>query len=284
MQYCTGYAEHRSTTASGSDWSLLAHKSHPRALQAQRNCKAAALAGHLAPAAALRQSDCKQSNPATTTAGPEMNAVNSPVSNVQPPHTVSASSPRPQPVASRPVAFEGGIERRPSVSYGHHRQTSIVHGIQHSRNASFAASPAISPLSPEIIAAFGAGAGGASDFTANTPQMEAPDPPSGLPPHSRPNGSVSSNMTGSTLASGGSSVTVTQKKMERMQSGGKTRHHHSHSRHHHQAEQKTVGEYALHVLFNSVCVAVARLGMWLTACTSFLAMQNERSISALQTL
>jgi len=246
----------------GSDWSLLAHKSRPRALQAQRNCRASALAGDLAPAAALRQSDCKQSNPATTTVGPEMNAVNSPVSNVQPPHTISASSPRPQPVASRPgPAFEGGIERRPSASYGHHRQTSIVHGIQHSRNASFAASPAISPLSPEIIAAVGAGVGGASDFTANTPQMEAPELPSGLPLHSRPNGSVSSNLTGTTLASGGSSVTVTQKKTERMQSGGKIRHHHSHSRHHHQTEQKTVGEYALHVLFNSVCVTVARLRM-----------------------
>ncbi|KAI9787226.1 MAG: Cell morphogenesis protein PAG1 [Geoglossum umbratile] len=181
-----------------------------------------------------------------------MNAVNSPVSSVQPPHTVNASSPRPQPVASRSgPAFEGGIERRPSASYGHHRQTSIVHGIQHSRNASFATSPAISPLSPEIIAAVGAGVGGASDFTTNTPQMEAPELPPSLPLHSRPNGSISSNMTGSTFTSGTSSITVTQKKTERMLSGGKNRHHHSHSRHHHQAEQKTVGEYALHVLFNS---------------------------------
>ncbi|KAH0545522.1 hypothetical protein FGG08_000353 [Glutinoglossum americanum] len=188
-----------------------------------------------------------------------MNAVNSPVSNVQPPHTINASSPRPQAgvaVASRAGSgLEGGVERRPSASYGHHRQTSIVHGIQHSRNASFAASPAISPLSPEIIAAVGAGSGSASDFSTNTTQMEVPELPSSLSLHSRPNGSTSSNMIGSTLTGGSSNGTVTQKKMERMQSGGKTRrehgHHHSHSRHHHQTEQKTVGEYALHVLFNS---------------------------------
>jgi hypothetical protein len=42
------------------------------------------------------------------------------------------------------------LERRPSLSYGHHRQTSIVHGIQHSRDPSLLAT-ASSPLSPQKI-------------------------------------------------------------------------------------------------------------------------------------
>ncbi|KAK4457323.1 hypothetical protein QBC42DRAFT_318587, partial [Cladorrhinum samala] len=56
----------------------------------------------------------------------------------------------------------GGVKERAvdpkSASYGHHRQTSIVHGIgiQHSRNGSLASS-ASSPLSPQMIAAAGAG-------------------------------------------------------------------------------------------------------------------------------
>ncbi|KAK2744825.1 Cell morphogenesis protein PAG1 [Myotisia sp. PD_48] len=49
-----------------------------------------------------------------------------------------------------------GLERRPSNSYGHHRQASIVHGsIQHSRNTSFTMSPTTNPLSPEIISPTG---------------------------------------------------------------------------------------------------------------------------------
>lgn len=51
-----------------------------------------------------------------------------------------------------------------------------------------------------------------------------------------------------------SNSSVAQRKVERMHS--KTRrehaHHHSHSSKHHRDEQKTVGEYALHVLFTSV--------------------------------
>lgn len=76
----------------------------------------------------------------------------------------------------------------------------------------------------------------------------------------------STAMSGATLTSGPqipertSSATdisanaFTQRKLERMHSGKSKRdhaHHHSHSRHH-RDEQKTVGEYALHVLFTSV--------------------------------
>jgi hypothetical protein len=69
--------------------------------------------------------------------------------------------------------------------------------------------------------------------------------------------SFSSNTTliperGSTATDGTSN---TQKRVERMHSGRSRRdhgHHHSYSRHHHKGELKTVGEYALHVLFTSV--------------------------------
>lgn len=133
----------------------------------------------------------------------------------------------------------------------HNRQTSIVHGIQHSRNGSFASS-SNSPLSPQIIAAAGGEMPDASNmgdsvfastlssmasgnsFTSNATLVpDRPPPP------------VSEN----------SSNTLSQMRVERMHSGRSSRdhrHHHSHSRHHHKEELKTVGEYALHVLFTSV--------------------------------
>lgn len=45
-----------------------------------------------------------------------------------------------------------------------------------------------------------------------------------------------------------------QRKIERMHSKSRRDHpaHHSHSSRHHKDDQKTVGEYALHVLFTSV--------------------------------
>jgi hypothetical protein len=57
-----------------------------------------------------------------------------------------------------------------------------------------------------------------------------------------------------------SNYTATQKRVERMHSGRSRRehgHHASHSRHHHKDEVKTVGEYALHVLFTSVSLTHA---------------------------
>lgn len=169
----------------------------------------------------------------------------------------SRSPVRAHPSASRSAAesfFERVVNPRTASSYGHHRQTSIVHGIQHSRNGSHA-STSSSPLSPEIIAAAGAGL--------------APDR-SDMHPYGRADGDslVGSRpptaMSGSTLTSGqlpertssateASTSNQTQRKVERMHSGRRRdhAHHHSHSRHH-KDDQKTVGEYALHVLFTSV--------------------------------
>ena len=65
-----------------------------------------------------------------------------------------------------------------------------------------------------------------------------------------PNGTeTTSSATGATVDG-----TLTQKKLERVQSNSRRdhAHHHSHSSRHHKDELKTVGEYALHVLLSSV--------------------------------
>ncbi|THC99559.1 hypothetical protein EYZ11_000928 [Aspergillus tanneri] len=71
-----------------------------------------------------------------------------------------SKSPETSTGRPSPSGYDAPLERRPSNSYGHHRQTSIVHGMQHSRNPSFAASTtSTSPLSPELIASLGRGGG-----------------------------------------------------------------------------------------------------------------------------
>ena len=62
---------------------------------------------------------------------------------------------------------------------------------------------------------------------------------------------------GATPAEAANGLSHTQRKLERMQSRARRdhSHQHSHSSRHHKDEQKTVGEYALHVLFTSVCFA-----------------------------
>lgn len=136
---------------------------------------------------------------------------------------------------------------RLAESKTHHRQTSIVHGIQHSRNGSFASSS--SPLSPQMIAA----AGGERPDVSN---MGDPSFASGLASMSS-GASFSSNATlvPERVSSATDSHASSQKRVERVLSSRSRRehgHHHSHSRHHHKEELKTVGEYALHVLFTSV--------------------------------
>jgi hypothetical protein len=137
-------------------------------------------------------------------------------------------------------------DNRLAESKSHHRQTSIVHGFQHSRNGSFASST--SPLSPQMIAAAGADASsmGESSFASTISSMTS---------------SASFNSSTTLVpervspVAEGTTNTLTQKRVERMHSGRSRRdhgHHPSHSRHHYKEELKTVGEYALHVLFTSV--------------------------------
>ncbi|KAH0174553.1 cell morphogenesis protein-like protein, partial [Aureobasidium melanogenum] len=147
----------------------------------------------------------------------------------------SAASRAPSSRAHTPAAQSESVERKSSVSYGHHRQTSIVHGYQHSRNPSHVSSTGASPISPGIILA------------------QAPkDGPT-----------LRQSPSSSTLNAPADQVPL--RRLERMHSGRIKRehephlhhhHHHNHrhhrsrSRQHHQQEPTTVGEYALHHLLN----------------------------------
>ncbi|KAK3678194.1 Cell morphogenesis protein PAG1 [Recurvomyces mirabilis] len=131
------------------------------------------------------------------------------------------------------------VERKPSL-YGHHRQTSIVHGVQHSRNASLLASTNTSPLSPHRAMANGAvenAAGNGAPILKKSPSMSTL--------HSNGHG-LPGNRSFENAA--------THRRPERMHSGRVKRsheHNRSQSRVHGQQELKTVGEYALHHLFTS---------------------------------
>ncbi|KUJ06950.1 cell morphogenesis protein-like protein PAG1 [Mollisia scopiformis] len=134
-----------------------------------------------------------------------------------------------------------GGNRLNESSKAHNRQTSIVHGFTHSRNGSASSSP----LSPQMLMAAGGSDASSMGDTAFTPNL-------GL------NNGASSTSSSTTLPERTSSAAdannLTQRRVERNHSGKSSRdhrHHHSHSRHHHKEELKTVGEYALHVLFTS---------------------------------
>ncbi|KAL1303542.1 hypothetical protein AAFC00_006915 [Neodothiora populina] len=140
-------------------------------------------------------------------------------------------------------SFEGP-ERKPSVSYGHHRQTSIVHGYQHSRNPSLVSSVNTSPLSPQVILAAAGGRDGAPhNQTPQHPAMSLRKSPSASTLNTHPPGGP--GLTPDAL--------TVHRRPERMHSGRIKRdrdHHRSRSRQHHQPEPTTVGEYALHHLLN----------------------------------
>lgn len=139
-------------------------------------------------------------------------------------------SPRPSEVR---------LERIPSASayqHAHHRQTSIVNGIQHSRSGSYAiTATGPSPLSPPL---------GTSREQITIPVM----------PHSPTASVINLNlatMSGTTVGAGSipERPVYHQHQSSRSTSRG---HHHSHSHHHHSAEPRTTSEYALHILFTQV--------------------------------
>ncbi|OTA96093.1 hypothetical protein M434DRAFT_28180 [Hypoxylon sp. CO27-5] len=187
----------------------------------------------------------------------------------------SITSPGIRTAASRPSP--GGIFERlidpKAAAYGHHRQTSIVHGIQHSRNGSLASSSS-SPLSPQMIAAAGAGYLPERPDVPTMNRLDTELASSSMA--SRPPTALSGTTATSSVhpiekvqsaQDSSSSGTITRGKVERMHS--KTRrdhaHHHSHSSRHHRDEPKTVGEYAMHVLFTSfIAMAEDKLGECIT--------------------
>ncbi|WEW57355.1 hypothetical protein PRK78_002821 [Emydomyces testavorans] len=145
-----------------------------------------------------------------------------------------STSKSPEPGSSRSgSAADGDItEKRPPNSYGHHRQASIVHGnIQHTRSPSLAPLASANPLSPEAMPSVSYGIATGGD--------------------SRPNGKRENSPLSAIQDAKidlGSDQTHHRKGT---QSGRSRREHISHSKsgtH----EARTVGEYALHHLFNSV--------------------------------
>lgn len=153
------------------------------------------------------------------------------------------------------------VDSKPS-SYGHHRQTSIVHGIgiQHSRNGSLASNHS-SPLSPQMIAAAGAGIPPDRADLHGFSRKDNDGSSIGSRPQTALSGTTAASVpviperTSSAAAMndpvGGQAGT--HRKPERMASGRSRRdhpHHHSHSSRH-KDDPKTVGDYALHVLFTS---------------------------------
>lgn len=184
-------------------------------------------------------------------------------SSIEKLQNASSSGHLPHPRTHAPSSrggLGGAIERAvdpKASSYGHHRQTSVIHGIgiQHSRNGSLASS-ASSPLSPQMIAAAGAplAAERSDTSTGSFSRFDSESSASGSRPPTALSGSTA---IGSNVHERSSSAAPEGRgKLERMHSGsGKSRrdhaHQHSHSSRHHKDDQKTVGEYALHVLFTS---------------------------------
>jgi hypothetical protein len=152
----------------------------------------------------------------------------------------------------------GGVDAR-SAPYGHHRQTSIVHGIQHSRNGSLASSTS-GPLSPQIIAAAGSGLD-RLDMQSVAARIEGE---AGFP--SRPSTALDGPMSPPVVlameraqsSAETMSPTTSQRRLDPKQSRPRRDHSHqpSGSSKQFRDDQKTVGEYALHVLFTSVSAAL----------------------------
>jgi hypothetical protein len=160
----------------------------------------------------------------------------------------------------RTVGAVGTLERKPSGSYAHNRNTSIVHGIQHSRNTSFVNSPATSPLSPQAIVAAGATLDGAVMSQESIAEAFAAN-------GTRPGVNIAN---GGAHVAAGSEGSVPQRKPERAPSARSSRRGHnqqrSQSRHPQNThELKTVGEYALHHLFNAfIGQAELKIGQCIT--------------------
>ena len=136
------------------------------------------------------------------------------------------------------------IERKPSApgSYGHHRQTSIVHGnIQHSRNTSFVNTPSTSPLAPQVISKSTTpdGRDMPEDAVGRLPLLNGS---AGLKGHS-PSASIGDQPAMSASAA---------RRPQRVHSSSSRREHNrSQSRPHHHIEARTMGENALYHLFNN---------------------------------
>ena len=179
------------------------------------------------------------------------------ISNMQSQQTNSGISPRSQSSASAarsPASLNGTLERRPSASQNHFRQPSRAHSnYPQSRNAIFVASPTISPLSPETPSSASTNAS-QTDFSNYTMARRQASVRYPVEPATTLNTAIQTSSTNGDRETGDAQDgALVQKRVERtLTSKSRNADHHrrSQSKHHH--EQKSVGEYALHHLFNKV--------------------------------
>lgn len=148
----------------------------------------------------------------------------------------AAMAALPSSRSHSPRLSEGGrLERKPSSSaqsHAHHRQTSIVNGVQHSRSGSY-----VNPiaLSPQL---------GTSREQITIPTM----------PQSPTASVINLNVAGSVTSTGGGSGVSSHGDRPGHHSSRSRSHGHrpSHSHHNHLPEPRTTSEYALHILFTQV--------------------------------
>ena len=198
-----------------------------------------------------------------------------------------AVSPRVSPSNGEQSTRGGGLERRPSANYGHHRQTSIVHGLpQHSRNSSLAKSPALSHRSPQLPTSSHTPNGFLNDTLGFSPLFtSSPDFQPFMSPLSTGSSvlstpsSITAGARETTRDGNGSEATFsTQRKMDRKPSG-KVKREHGNSHTKHQAEQVTVGECALQHLFHMVSRRALSCSNASHCCCSSSIKQTSRSLN-----
>ncbi|KIW34335.1 hypothetical protein, variant [Cladophialophora immunda] len=203
------------------------------------------------------------------------------------PSSVAASSRsgsvQPQPHGSESsVSSRGGstidtaLQRRTSNSYGHHRQTSVIHGLQHSRSPSFNSPSTSSPLTPDSLLSapsYGrypnANRRGQHSSAENTSTYTSPVSP--YQGHAQGHSIDSLIDGGSSMHESSSSQHRRRKEQSRTRRGQQGHAYHSSSIHQ-QPEPRTPGEYALYHLFHAfVLRADQRINHCLTLLDSAVA-------------
>ena len=194
-----------------------------------------------------------------------------------PPSSSRAGSVQPQSAGHEasvslragPAVDTTALQRRTSNNYGHHRQTSVIHGLQHSLNPSFNSPSSASPLTPESLL----NTPGYPRYPAGNRRGEASNasgehtsaytsPVSSYQGHGQGH-SIDSMMDG--LGSLPDSSTNSQIRRRKDHSRTRRGHGYSSSSFHQQPEPRTPGEYALHHLFHAfVLRADQRINQCLT--------------------
>ena len=177
---------------------------------------------------------------------------------------LSSRSQQTAAVARSPSSLNGGLERRLSATQAHYRQTSRAQAIyQHSRNTSYVNSPATSPLSPQLNGSGSLAVGTPVELASlttthrGTLERRPSDVSSSTVygPSNTSSSSLATTVGGDRDAGDNNSTMLGQRRIDRAHSVKGRRghgHHHPQSKQQNSHEQKTVAEYALHHLFNSV--------------------------------